>query len=220
MREQYAPIFIKFMPHGGGWAGVSLRAGGDAVEFDISYIGDDIGTLVDCVYYLGSVTGTDDMAPSHLDVEYRDGVCIETKDENGACRKETWDGVPCSASLLWDGEGRFMRISMTRSMSLGEDFEVDFEAAVDDETSKVLSCKVSYRDLCHAVAKAVTELINEYGITGLFESTWMSDINFRHLLRIKEIALGEDIRVALSGRNNDIARSSFRDEMELLARNM
>ena len=74
--------------------------------------------------------------------------------------------------------------------------------------------------MCYAVSKAITDFIIEYGIIGSFESTWMKDINLRHFLKIKEIALDESIPVTVGAGDNHKVVSSVEEEIKLLVKTM
>ena len=79
--------------------------------------------------------------------------------------------------------------------------------------------EVKYKDLCYALAKGITEIFVRYGLIGYYESTWMEDINIRHFLHIKEIALGMKIEMESEMQES---RSTFTtrlgQEMDLLIR--
>jgi len=54
---------------------------------------------------------------------------------------------------------------------------------------KIYNYYVLYKDFCYAVAKACTEMLKEYGFFGYHHSIYCHDINMRHLLLLKSIAL-------------------------------
>ena len=74
--------------------------------------------------------------------------------------------------------------------------------------------------MCYATAKAITGLIAEYGLIGVYESTWMADINLRRFLKIKEIALDLPIKKAYDSEDTDAVHTSLEEELKLLLKPM
>jgi hypothetical protein len=67
----------------------------------------------------------------------------------------------------------------------------------------------------------VTDLLIRYGIVGYYESTWMEDINIRHFLQIKGLALDKEIELVPDSQNEkSIFNTRLGQELDLLIRPM
>ena len=85
----------------------------------------------------------------------------------------------------------------------------------DDETQE-FKYIVSYKEFCYALAKACTELLKKYGINGFHQSYWDGEINLRHLLFIKAVALDADDMIKVEYKDNYEINSNIENELKLL----
>ncbi len=211
------PISLSFSARGAGWANARLHIGDDDFVFSISYIGAGINALIERIYYLSPMLGQDDY---NLDVmEY--GEADITSVISGEEATRHWEQIPWkTTTMIWDGELSFVRLEFERPINLDPDFDVLITLDVHQDVDCKFNYTVRYRDLCYAVAKAITDLIVEYGIIGVYESTWMTDINLRRFLKIKEISLDLPIKKAYDSEDNDVVHTSIEEELKLLLKPM
>ena len=119
--------------------------------------------------------------------------------------------------MHWDEEGSSSHWVFTREPTEDEDFELQIDICLRRGDEKNFSYKVRYKDFCYAVAKTCTEVIKSYGIYGYHHSTYEDDINLRHFLFVKAVALDcLDIRKLTDNGDGLGESSSFEKEMELL----
>ncbi len=216
MSAASCPISLSFSSSGAGWAKAKLLIGEDAFEFSISYLGNDINDLLDRVYYLYPNWGHDDANWKIL--EYGEADLPTVFD--GKEKIIHWEEIPWKTSLYWDGEGESVRWGFERPVNLDDDFDVDISLDVYQNEEKKYQYSIRYKDLCYAVSKAITDFIAEYGIVGSFDSSWMKDINLRHLLKIKAIALDEAIKENGDTGEKWKVTSSLDEEIKLLLQPM
>lgn len=210
------PISLCFSSNGAGWAKARLHIGDNDFVFSISYLWPGINELLDCVYYLYPNWGYDDY---NLDaMEYGEADLPGVFD--GKEMIMHWEQIPWKTTLDWDGEGECVRWSFERPLNIDDDFDVAITLDVHQGEEGKYNYIIRYRDLCYAVSKAITDFIAEYGIIGSFESTWMKDINLRHLLNIKGIALDEAITKNVGAGNHGGVVSSLEEEIKLLLKPM
>ena len=214
---------LKLVPYGAGWTDVYFNINGDNLYFIITSVwSDQFSKLLEVLYYLHP----DQNDPKRNDdVEYWDGVC---QDVNGKsvvvkiverCEEcpATIQPIPHKAELHWDEEGSSSHWVFTREPTEDEDFELQIDICLRRGDEKNFSYKVRYKDFCYAVAKTCTEVIKSYGIYGYHHSTYEDDINLRHFLFVKAVALDFlDIRKLTDNGDGLGESSSFEKEMELL----
>ena len=214
---------LKLVPYGAGWTDVYFNINGDNLYFIITSVwSDQFSKLLEVLYYLHP----DQNDPKRNDdVEYWDGVC---QDVNGKsvvvkiverCEEcpATIQPIPHKAELHWDEEGSSSHWVFTREPTEDEDFELQIDICLRRGDEKNFSYKVRYKDFCYAVAKTCTEVIKSYGIYGYHHSTYEDDINLRHFLFVKAVALDcLDIRKLTDNGDGLGESSSFEKEMELL----
>ncbi len=216
MSDYRCPLSLEIIPRGTGWADVKLDIGDDRFDCVISYIGDSIHDLIERVYYLYPDWPHDSY--DYRIMEYYDEVeTVSTID--GATDKQVWSDVPKRTEMVWDGEGSSVKWTLERPATIENEFDVTLTLEVSQEDESARTYQVKYKDLCYALAKGVTEIFVRYGLIGYYESTWMEDINIRHFLHIKEIALGMKIEMESDMQES---RSTFTtrlgQEMDLLIR--
>ncbi len=211
------PMSLSFSARGAGWAKARLHIGDDDFVFSISYIGAGINDLIERVYYLSPQLGHDDY--DYNVMEYEDAEI--TSVVNGEEATRHWIDIPWKTMpLVWDGEPDTVCWILERPVNLDSDFDVSITLDVHQDVDGEFNYTVRYRDLCYAVAKAITDLIAEYGLIGVYESTWMTDINLRHFLKIKEIALDLQIKKAHDSEDTDVVHTSLEEELKLLLKPM
>lgn len=210
--KQKSPLSIEIIPGAYGWADVRLKIFDDVFEFALSDVCDSIHGLIERVYYLYPVWQHDNR--DHSIMEY--GEADITSTINGTKETERWYDIPyASKPLYWDGEGSYVIWKMKRPLDIKSDFEVTIILEVNQEDVSTHTYAIRYSDLCYALAKGVTEMLLDYGFIGYYETTWMEDINLRHFLRIKEIAL--DTPIALTdGEHEGVFHTSLKQELDLL----
>ena len=212
------PIMLEVKPGGAGWAEVNMHIGKDDYTFILSYIGEDIYDLIEKVYYLYPNWGHDNL--DYRVMEYYDDVEIESTID-GVTAKQLWSDVPWKTKLLWNGEGTYVKWKMERPATIDDDFDVTITLEVYQQEESFHTYTVRYKDLCYAVAKGVTEALIRYGIVGCYESTWMQDINIRHFLQIKGLALDKEIELVSDSQDEQgIFHTRLEQEMDLLIRSM
>lgn len=209
------PISITFSSIGAGWAKARLHIGNDDFVFPISYLEDGIDALIERIYYLSSMLGHDDYNSDLM--EYGEAEITSVIDGEEATRH--WIEIPWkTTTMVWDGEPLFVRLEFERPLNHDSNFDVLITLDVYQEEHSKYNYTVRYRDLCYAAAKAITDLITEYGLIGVYESTWMPDINLRHFLTIKEIALDMPLKKAYD--SEYAVHTSIEDELKLLLKPM
>ena len=216
MSDYRCPLSLEIIPRGTGWADVKLDIGDDRFDCVISYIGDSIHDLIERVYYLYPDWPHDSY--DYRIMEYYDEVKpVSTID--GATDKHVWSDVPKRTEMVWDREGSSVKWTLERPATLESEFNVIITLEVLQEEESARIYQVKYKDLCYAVAKGATEVLVWYGLIGYYESTWMEDINIRHFLHIKEIAL--DMKIEMESAHKEshtIFSTRLGQEMDLLIR--
>lgn len=210
------PMSLSFSSSGAGWAKAKIHIRKNVFNFSISYLWPGINELFACVYYLYPNWRYDDY---NLDaMEYGEADLPGIFD--GKEMIMHWEQIPWKTTLDWDGEGECVRWSFERPLNINDDFDVDITLDVHQEEEGKHSYTIRYKDLCYAVSKAISDFIVEYGIIGSFESTWMRDINLRHLLKIKGIALDMPIKNTYDSKDSYTIHTSIEEELKLLLKPM
>lgn len=216
MQQTQCPISIGITPSGYGWADVKFNICNDKFNFAISYVGASIGDFVERVYYLSADFGHDDVNYNVMEYAEKDLPFIDYDGTPGFGR---WIDLPWRTEIYWDGESSSVTISMERPVSNDIDFDLTIKFDIFNEEKFTHTYTVRYRDFCYAVSKGVTELLVKYGIIGYHESSWLEDINIRHLLWIKSFALQEYIEQRADKRDG-IYRTNLEQELALLVKPM
>ncbi len=217
MSTASCPLSLAFATTGAGWAEAKILIGADTFDFSISYLGHGIGDLIERIYYLSTDLGYDDYNLAAM--EYGEADITSVLDGEEATRH--WEQIPWKTTpVVWEGEPDFVRLIFERKVNLDPDFDVSVTLDVHQQENRKYEYTVRYRDLCYATAKAVTALLIEYGIVGFYESAWMPDINLRHFLKIKEIALNEPIKTCYDSKEPYMVHSSLEEELGLLLKPM
>lgn len=214
---------LKLVPYGAGWTDVHFDIGNDKLYFIITSVwGDQFSKLLEVLYYLHP----DQNDPKRNDdIEYWEGVCehingsykvtkiVEQCEECPAVIQP----IPYRAELHWDEEGSSSHWVFTRKPTEETDFELQIDICIRRDEEKYYCYKVCYQDFCYAVAKTCTEVLKSHGIYGYHHSTYEDDIDLRHLLFIKAVALNCLETRTLKDNGDGLGEStSFEKELELL----
>ena len=214
---------MKLVPYGAGWTDVYFNIGDDKLYFIItSSYSDQFSKLLEILYYLHP--GQNDPSRNG-DVIYWDGVCenidgkyevvkiVERCDESSVIIQD----VPHKAELHWSEEGSYSHWVFTREPTEDEDFELQIDICIHRGEEKHYSYTVRYKDFCYAVAKTCTEVLKSHGVYGYHHSSYEDDINLRHLLFIKAVALDcLEIRHLQDNGDGLGESTSFEKELALL----
>lgn len=95
--------------------------------------------------------------------------------------------IPYEATLVLNEDIFKSQWTFRREPTKKEDFKLEIE--IENYRKGKLNFSADYSDFCYAVAKACTEILKEHGIYGFHRSASKGDINLRHLLFIKSVAL-------------------------------
>lgn len=214
---------MRLVPYGAGWTDVYFNIGDDKLYFIITSVwSDQFSKLLEVLYYLHP--GQND-PKCNGDVEYWDGVCQDINGKSVVIKIMEYceecpaiiRPIPHRAELHWDEEGSSSHWVFTRDPTEDEDFELQIDICIHRDEEKHYSYKVRYKDFCYAVAKTYTEVIKSYGIYGYHYSTYEDDINLRHFLFVKAVALDcLDIRTLKDNGDRLGESTSFEKELELL----
>ncbi len=229
LQKRDCPIKLGLIPHGSNHLCVTLEICGDRhVFYASSVMGGQFSQFVKALFCLYQEERDPHRCFGH-DVR----VYWKLPTEDRSLKKGE---IKVGASFHWDGEGslHFFNFSRIRTEGLGNGFpEDDPIEVVIRWTHRPNGPKNSYvvegRDLCYAVAKAVTECWKNTGFYGYYRSTGDCDdcsegdvIDIQQLLFIKAYALDAMEARELKLQDPDSAErygaetSSFNNEIELL----
>lgn len=181
-------VEVVLVPYGGGWTDVYLNIGADKLYFIASNsMGSSFSELVETLYYLS--TDNDDYV--ELDKDF--------------------DG------FTWDEEGASSTWRFELSPPYDENSMLKLAIDINRNESKHYEYEIKYKDMCYAVAKTLTNVLKSYGIMGYHRSTYTDDINMRHFLYLKAVALDyENIQKYTDLGDGKGVASDFEKELELL----
>ena len=222
LQKRNCGMEMKLVPYGGGWTDVYFNIGDEKLYFIITSVwSDQFSKLLEVLYYLHP----DQNDPKRNDdIDYWDGVCeiidgesrivqiVEQYNGHGAVRP-----IPHKAELYWDEEGSSSHWVFTRKPTEDTDFILQIDICIHRDEEKHYSYQVQYKDFCYAVAKTCTEVLKSHGIYGYHHSTYEDDLNLRHLLFVKAVALDCLETRKLTDNGDGLGEStSFEKELELL----
>ena len=233
-QKRECSIKMEITPYGDGWEDIDLEIQGDHHWWSVSgSLGDGFGALVESLYCL---------YPEHyrefdrcrwlkeraeLTGERKNGKWVDVRPVKPGERC-TYFTVPVQTRFLWDEEGCGVRWALSRPANDKHEFPLSVE--IEEFSDYGARAKVTgryryvvpYADMCHAVGKALTAAMKTHGFTGFEASVWESDINVRHLCFLKACGMGRpDFFMPVYGEEQGSgAKTSFADEMELLAFDM
>ena len=214
---------LKLVPYGAGWTDVYFNINGDNLYFIITSVwSDQFSKLLEVLYYLHP----DQNDPKrNNDIDYWDGVCELIKGHYKVTKiverceecPATIVSIPHNAELHWDEEGSSSHWVFTREPTEDTDFTLQIDICIHRDEEKRFSYQVQYKDFCYAVAKTCTEVLKSHGIYGYHHSTYEDDLNLRHLLFVKSVALDCLETRILTDNGDGLGEStSFEKELELL----
>lgn len=220
-------INMRLVPYGGGWTDLYADFGEGELYFIISNVmGPGFMELMRALYYLhpdnGNSDGTDDF------IDYKYGI-LELVNNNYVLTKIiddthdmetpfTYRPIPWKAHFQWDEEGAESRWVLEREASEDGSFAVKLHIEIDRSELKIYDYKLNYADLCYAVADACTRALKKHGFLGYHAATYEEDINVRHLLFLKAVALHsmDACEVTWYQEKGKGDTSDFSKELELL----
>lgn len=216
-------IEMKLVPYGAGWTDFYLNIGDDKLYFIITSVwSDQFSKLLEVLYYLHPEQND---PHRNDDVEYWDGILkkvngnykvVEIVERVGTF-PVTVRPIPYKTEMHWDEEGASSHWIFTREPTEDKDFELQIDISINRKETKEYSYKVKYKDFCYALAKTCTEVLKSHGIYGYHHSTYEDDINLRHLLFVKAVALDcLEIRELTDNGDGKGESTSFEKELDLL----
>lgn len=209
--------FMEFIviPYGGGWEDYRICINGSETTLYTSttrgkYLSEFLRTLC----YFHKDYGSYDYVDGLLDLEEFDWG------EYGV------EKIPLSATFTWDGETKAMHWKMIRGDAITEDdFLLDIQITRDfwlAEEKDDFSFTVSYRELCYAVAKGVTDTLKKHGFMGWSKSAYELTLELRYLVFLKAYVLGKLSKIVSDYKQPKGVgpRSSFRNEWRILLKEL
>ena len=229
--KQDCNIKMRLVPIGAGWTYVFLDICGDNHKFIISdVIGNQFYDLMFMLYHLYPDNCDPENAYHNMDYAYV--LCKNTTNGYKAVSIVDNDYVVDDSSyriyqiaykgeFTWDEEGGWSNWIVEREPTLDNSFDLIIRIehlGHNDEAVRKYDYKVSYRDFCYAVAKACTETIKKHGFLGYHHAVSYHDMNIRHLLFLKCIALRnfEACELTYYADNDHGETSEINKEIELL----
>lgn len=198
LKKRNCEIKMCLVPYGSGWTDVYLNIGDDSLYFIISSVlGNQFDDLLRILYHLYPDNNDPENADDIVNSKY--GICEKTEDgyQVVSILDDLDDieppfveqGIPWKSNFTWDEEGACSNWTLEREPTQNTDFMLRIHIEHCGTATKVYDYEVPYQDFCYAVAKACTEMLKEYGFFGYHHSVYNHDINVRHLLFLKSIAL-------------------------------
>lgn len=199
------PLNIEFCNIDAGWLNAKIKLNNKEVKVTSSYIGYGINALLEAVNCIH---------PNSSNYEYSNFV--SNKEIKGMADGVEVDwSIPYRAEFYWDEEGSIVDWIFEHEPTLENDFDMEVKIIIHRSTVDEMKFTISYKDFCYALAKGCTEMLKQLGITGFHRSYWSDDINIRHLLFIKAVAL--DVQNELGVFESKYGNSSdIKKELELL----
>ena len=226
MKKRDCGIGMRLVPYGGGWTDVYADFGDGELYFIISNVmSEGFGILMRALYYLypdQSDTEHDDLVECKEGIfEDIDGKYVVTRivDESSANDPScVYRPIPWRAEFAWDEEGAYSAWRIERDPTEDASFDLRLHIEIHREEEKEYDYTVRYEDLCYAAADACTKALKKHGFAGYHEATYTEDVNIRHLLFLKAVALGntEARKIAHYREKGKGATSDFSKELELL----
>lgn len=205
---------IKVVPYGSGWEDVYMTIEGEELHFVRSEVmGETLNELMEVLYYL---------YPQNDDHVYgvNLGDRFESVKETVDAKGSIFSDIIYKGSFAWCSEPDYDRFTIERPCNREKDFNITICLKRDAEEGKEHVFQVDYRDFCYALAKGITEALEEHGLRGYYDSTW-TELNLKYFLFIKGVAL--DCVEELRSREEDGTRgskSNFRKELALMMQRM
>ena len=223
LKKRNCGMELRLVPCGAGWTDVYFNIGNDKLYFVITSVwSNQFSKLLELLYYL--YPGQKDPKGSD-EVDYWDGICELEKGHYEIIKivehceefPATVVNIPHKTELHWDEELSYSHWVFTREPTEETDFVLQIDICIHRDEKKHYSYQVKYKDFCYAVAKTCTEVLKSHGIYGYHHSTYEDDINLRHLLFIKAVALDcLEVRELKDNGDGLGESTSFEKELELL----
>lgn len=227
LQKRECPIKMRLVPYGGGWTDLYADFGDGELYFIISFcVGDDFDTLMKALYNLYPNQSDYDKAENFI--EYKCGVFEQIDDKEVLTEiadnldvynpPAGFTPIPSKAEIFWDEEGAGSHWIIERIPDKNEPFLLSISIDINRDITKHYEYKVSYRDMCYAVADACTKALKKHGVLGYYHSIYLPDMNIRYLLFLKSIALdnSEAIELTYYDEKGHGETTDFQKEMELL----
>ena len=209
LNKRDCSIKIEFYDVDAGWLHLKININNDELDMRTSYcLGDGFQALLERIYYLHPDAYDNDFSGEIVETEEIATVLDETR---------IAVEVPYKTNFYWDEEGSFIDWEIEHEPTLDREFDLYLKIIItrNDEKQK-FEYTVSYKEFCYALSKACTELLKKYGINGFHQSYWDGDINLRHLLFIKAIALDADEMIKVECKDKNEMKSNIENELKLL----
>lgn len=226
LNKRDCKVKMRLIPYGAGWTDLYADFGDGELYFILSNsMGSDFSELVHALYYMYPEQN-DYNNPE--DIDYKIGVVEEINGEEviteiydrfcdetllRSCRY-----IPWKTKFSWDEEGSWSTWTLERIPDMNAEFMLKVTIDVDRSEEKHYEYEISYKDMCYAVSDALTKALKKHGFWGYHYATFTDDVNVRHLLFLKSIAL-ENMEARELTRYSEKGKgetSDFEKEMELL----
>jgi len=188
LKARDCPLKIEYRPRGAGWTRIVICVGDKEHYISSSgYTGDQFGDLVNMLFCFNSSGKFGGFSQEG----YRDKKHIESVYDQVIGGKK-WDAIPIRGEIEFDGEQQGYTLIFEREPTLHADFDVKMTVIMDEYTSNKAEYHYTfrYKDICYAVAKAYTDAIKRFGLTGLFVSNgWLPPVDINQMLYLKAFAL-------------------------------
>ena len=228
LQKRECTIEIRVLPRGAGWTDIEWFVPSFMSE-PLLLIASDVsnlfGDFVSSLYHLHpnrpqSGRGFSLIEHKYFEYDLGTGELGKMYSEDELKPSGPYVTIPYKAGFHWFEEPGGSHWILTREPTENTDFTVDLDLVLDRRRNDgdihiEYSYKFEYWDLCYAVAKAMTDVIKEFGIFGYYHSTG-DEISLYQLLFIKSIALDCIEASKLENREKYCWATDFDKEMELL----
>ena len=177
------PLQIKLYGINAGWLTISIDFGNEQILADTSYcMGDNFNDLLAAVCKM------------HPEYEEWEETNVKIEDEKiKAAKHSEFETVyvPRKATLSWDEEGSIVDWTFEREPTEETDFDLHITIDIYRKKNEKHHYTVRYRDFCHALAKACTDMLKKQGLTGYYKGYLRNELSIQKILFIKAVALND-----------------------------
>ena len=187
-----------------GWEGFDITINGEKHYFNPCWtMGDMLGAFIEVLYKLYIEIPDENCSTNDSRIKY-------------ICNDELYPShiTDLKASIWWDNEGENFEWIISRHIDNGFAVEIEINTFTHDGNKKY-NYKVSYFDLCYAVAKATTKLLVNTGFVGYKYLSEADSININYLLHIKYAGIFKEHIPRLNYDSFD-NKEFLKDEIKLL----
>ncbi|MDR0454148.1 MAG: hypothetical protein LBH05_04995 [Deferribacteraceae bacterium] len=231
LQKRKCPIEIRVLPRGAGWTDVEWFVSSEMDEplvFTASYLSNLFGDFILALYYLHpnqfETTRGDSIVEHKLALcDSRTDEIVKLYDVGEPHPIGSYREIPYRAKFHWEEEPGGSTWVLTRNPTEDTSFIVKLNLTVerysvedDDYKNTEYSFEFEYHDLCYAVAKAMTDVMKNYGFYGYHYSTSDNGINVHQLVFIKAVALSCTSLIEPKHRTMGKATTDFENEIKLL----